>query len=595
MTIAREPLRALRHLVLGYEVNQPIPQAVIEEAMHHAGVTERWHLESFRPLNDIGDHLPERPLQWDLCFARTRQWLSEVQQALAEVGAAPVLHVIGRAPLPLMLHLGMLLDRWPVVAYQEDRATGTFRPAFDSRQALASGTFFESTGLPEEPLRGRGDIVMGVEVSRPIGDTDLRSLSPDPQLLGEVRLTCASGTGHTALTGAGAAALAVQEFRAALDLLHQNARGAGRVLLAIAAPAALAVGLGRAINPKAQHPLALFNYRPREGYVPVYTVDGSARTAPTPEWGVDEFERAARTAQRVAALHADLSAWLQEDGKEWADRVGGADFLRARVDPTPDRGPGAFDFHYLDGRLRLGMDFLLVLDRLSTRCDKEDSDELVRLFLLHEGYHLLQGLTTYNFQEIGRAGFVLECVDYDADVLAIEACLAWRRTQQPGRLRTSGELAAVADIIVNVLRGIRAFDDLDGRTRLTELPERRLRRYLIWYFQWARARPRAAIARCGQMRWTSATGWCWRCRACRPAWYPTASSSTPWWTWAHPWGGSRACASTCTAAASSTPSRMPPSAAVCLRRYGRGTARECSGPSPPSSRATRSSCRNQKR
>jgi hypothetical protein len=99
----------------------------------------------------------------------------------------------------------------------------------------------------------------------------------------------------------------------------------------------------------------------------------------------------------------------------------------------------------------------------------------------------IQGIRSTNFQGIGRAGIALEQIDYMADAFAVRA-LAKNELTNLGsakRAREAGRI--VSELVDATLSGIEAFDRMGGAVRITRLTERRLRRYLIWHLQRARA------------------------------------------------------------------------------------------------------------
>lgn len=189
--------------------------------------------------------------------------------------------------------------------------------------------------------------------------------------------------------------------------------------------------------------------------------------------------------QAFRRIHEALARWLAPRQEE-AARVGGPLFLNAQV-IAPAADLEGFDFDYYGGRLHLGAGFLRAWARLRERLGPGRWEEAVRLFLLHEGHHIVQGMG-YRNRDMGRAGVALEAIDYDADVASVELCLGWRWHRDPGEVSRRGEMAALADILDNLLCGMRLFDEgLPGQP-LLRVKERRLRRYLIWHFQRARAR-----------------------------------------------------------------------------------------------------------
>jgi hypothetical protein len=184
----------------------------------------------------------------------------------------------------------------------------------------------------------------------------------------------------------------------------------------------------------------------------------------------------------VRRVHHSLVAWLKEPAQQLlVEQMDGESLLRSELADMPDRDPGPV-FRHLGGKWSFGVDLLLNLGALRKRVGAmDDWNECVRLFLVHEVFHVRQGgLTSYNYSGSGRTGFVLEAVDYDADAVAIQVALAWRLAKQAGAVNDAGRTRTLEAIIWNVLESLRIFEQ---ERPVRDLSERRLRRYLIWLFQ----------------------------------------------------------------------------------------------------------------
>lgn len=117
----------------------------------------------------------------------------------------------------------------------------------------------------------------------------------------------------------------------------------------------------------------------------------------------------------------------------------------------------------------------------------EALERIGQLFALHELLHVDQDVQSHNYQGIGRSGVALEEIDFWADAFAIgNAALHHIRRNGPAAAERSAEI--VTHYIDAHLAAMRAFDVMEqGTTSLLVMPERRLRRYLIWHLQRARA------------------------------------------------------------------------------------------------------------
>jgi hypothetical protein len=223
-----------------------------------------------RPLDEVDPNQPKNPADWLRCFEQDLELQSQLH-ANAEAGA---LHVFALAPLPILFHLGMVLDRWHVIGYQQDRGSGEFTPAFDSSTPCVDApAFFKMEGLPEERRGGRGVVLVSISVTHTIASDFEAAVARSEPPLAHVRLVAQAGTGHDAFRGGAQALCAASELRQALDQIRERLPGTEHVALALSCPGSLALALGRAVNPRSQRPLTLYNYRGGEGYVEVYTID----------------------------------------------------------------------------------------------------------------------------------------------------------------------------------------------------------------------------------------------------------------------------------------------------------------------------------
>lgn len=174
----------------------------------------------------------------------------------------------------------------------------------------------------------------------------------------------------------------------------------------------------------------------------------------------------------------DFPVWGPDDD----ERRTWIDYLRDLKIPREAEGD-AFGLSVLLRRLALGRGLLQAL-RGSPR-DMQQS--FAQLLLLHELFHDGQDLRTSNYYDVGRAGTVLEAVDFAADAFALAVLIAWDLPRSgPRAAERAGDIAA--RWVGRAIRGIEAFDLLEQGTRIERLYERRLRRYLVWYLQQERAR-----------------------------------------------------------------------------------------------------------
>lgn len=147
-------------------------------------------------------------------------------------------------------------------------------------------------------------------------------------------------------------------------------------------------------------------------------------------------------------------------------------------------GPVGKDFWLstLKGEMSFGHGLLQALLGL----DERVLQRIGQLFALHELVHDPQNITSNNYQGIGRAGVVLEDLDFWADAFAISVAFE-HQVARGGEAAREDCRSLLIDFIDAHIAAIRAFDRMEQGDTLHTLPERRLRRYLIWYLQRARA------------------------------------------------------------------------------------------------------------
>ncbi|MBZ4423275.1 SAVED domain-containing protein [Myxococcus sp. RHSTA-1-4] len=478
-----------RALILRYEQDRPVIEAAARDALVRDGLEGDRDVPAvvLHPYDASQAVREQRPQDWVWAFDENERFAAALVQKEAALGIdhLPV-HVFGCAPLALVLHLASCLPRRPLRVYQQ-APDGTWSLGHDNSQAPSPEDFFQVEGLPAARQGGRGHVALVVEVTRSIRDEALEELRArhGAQLLATVCLRPVAGPSPTSVRGPGDTARAAAQFRAVLDSLHERLGGAESVLLAMDCPVSFAAALGSAINLNTQHPLRLHHFdaraEPGERYVPVHLLNARRSAAATREPTRDEEREATRVLGEVRRVHRELVAWLKEPAQQaLVEQMDGQGLLRSEVEDAPAVVPTPV-YRHLMARWSFEVGLLLNLGALRARLgSQEDWKECVRLFLIHEAYHVRQrGLTSYNYSGSGRTGFVLEAVDYDADAVAVEAALAWREAKQAGMVSDDGRAKTREAIIWNALESLRIFEQ---ERPVRDFSERRLRRYLIWLF-----------------------------------------------------------------------------------------------------------------
>lgn len=476
-----------RTLILRYEHDRPISEETARDALVRHGIEGDRDVATMKlhPYDSNRVVRAQQPENWAWAFHENERFADALLQKETELGLSDLpIHLFGCAPLVLMLHLASCLQRRPLFVYQQ-APDGTWSLGYDRTLRPHPDAFFQVEGLPSARQGGRGQVALIVEVTKSIKDKALAEFQARHAsgLLATVSLRPMRGPSPTSVQDASEVSRAVEQFREVLNDIHKHLGGAESVLLAMDCPASFAAALATAINPNAQHPLWLHHFNPeQDSYLLVHRIHprrrGPAQAAkPT----VDEYTEASEVLEKVTEVHRDLVAWLSmPKQKRWAEQLGGKDLLESRINPTPALGTTPV-FRYLDGRWTFEVSLLQGLARLRERLASTESwEECIRVYFAHEAYHVQQrGPNSYNYSGSGRTGWVLEAVDYDADELSFQVALAWRQANRSGATRGKEPARALEAILWNALEFGRVFEP---ERPLRDVPERRLRRYLIWLF-----------------------------------------------------------------------------------------------------------------
>jgi hypothetical protein len=137
-----------------------------------------------------------------------------------------------------------------------------------------------------------------------------------------------------------------------------------------------------------------------------------------------------------------------------------------------------------DPEIQFGTDLLVPLIHTQKNEDPDWIKRFTRIFVLHEVLHHYQGLYSVNYQGIGRAGVVLEEMDYVADAFAISTSVLL--AIRIDRISEKNPINLLKDYLHTALETMEAFDRSEQNGKIKNLAERRLRRYLIWTMHLAR-------------------------------------------------------------------------------------------------------------
>jgi hypothetical protein len=425
-----------------------------------------------------------QPVDWDR-VGRAAEAIVRDSRVRAE-GATLELYIGGQGPLPIFTHLGYAFSKFTGSQTFIGRHFGgkwEVLPVSGIPGTQELDQLSQRHGFRDDASAATGRVGIYVDTGgRPAPADGIRAAlerrSENLAELVELRSSTA-----LSLTPENSSSLARELARELprLPSMYPHARGSA---LFVAGPTAFAFMVGRALNPTIERTLWLTNFSAGT-YEFVYAlpfVDRLQRALPR-----EAEDEAARGKVRDALLvaigrlqtditDADLTSSLPAESRsKLVTRLKGLKYEHKRTDEF-DLSLSTATFSFGDGLLEALRD-----------ADADSQGDFAVLLLLHEVFHgLQQHIRSTNYFDIGRAGVVLEHADFAADVFAVQTAVAleFRRLGVEG----GSQAKTIATRWMNaVLFGIQRFDLLQHGERIEHLAERRLRRYLTWYIQLARA------------------------------------------------------------------------------------------------------------
>jgi hypothetical protein len=424
------------------------------------------------------------PVDWDGVAEGVAALAARACEACANASSPVRFYISGRAPLPVFVHLGYELSAWgeaqTILNRRKDDTwdilslEATTRPEpisfFDGRrgvplseasQATGRVVVFSSTvGMPEAPHAALREMI------RDAGE----------DLAGIVELR----TGDARILDANTAAQAAQELAEALSQVPGSYPYSAGLAIAVAGPATLAFLAGRAVNRNIHGSLVVAEYEAPE-YRGVLELPWRRRAPILSMDAIAVADRQATLNRSLGSLENLRETLAPEDFRGILTEPNAKiviERLRSLEFQSASNGD-AFRLSILQRHVALGDGLLEILGTLA----EEDQTRITQLLLIHEVHHFDQSIQSTDYMEVGRAGVALEEVDFEADVFSLSVLARWRSRLSP--------MQAFRDVLLeyldSLLLGLEAFDRAEQGPRLVQLPERRLRRYLIWHLQRARA------------------------------------------------------------------------------------------------------------
>jgi hypothetical protein len=459
-----------------------------------------WEIDS-RPLNfDVEGGYWRSSDHW------VRREASRLRDHVNESGAA--LHYFGLPEVPHVVGLGAHVGDEIAVHVHDQFATevGDTSWAFPLTERTLE---MQYSPLPREVVRQPGVAVLVVEVSFAI-DEELVNALVGPDVLAKVRVTLAGGARpRPRIVQSAADVMEIREkVRTAIASIREARPGTELIHLFVAAPPSVCFAVGQELQLRNGIDVRTYRYRAADGaepYKPALLLTSR---------GVANAPRPLTDAQ--VALAADLRAVCREaleDVKAHAARLptegpwyAGLEpaGTLADIEPFPTIEPLAKivkahdsfsdepreeDYEFSKESRAWRMSDRLILDLFSAaKEDREVMRQLVRLFFYHEYLHDWHGLTKHTAEDVGSFANCLEAIDYMADTYALLHQLD--HAIRSGVAEVATDIAQQKFVKDQIALAIASFWAFEPEPPEYEWQERRLRRYLNWY--WRRVQMRSA-------------------------------------------------------------------------------------------------------
>lgn len=433
-------------------------------------------------------------IDWARLLGAIHRLCDSVLRLRSATGVPLEVVVTGLAPLSAFFALGSFLDSrtLKVTALNKRGVDGTWDAL--SLAGTPGDRFFDppANNDPARPQQASGRVVLFASTQAPVPPVEV--IRPAVERAGErlAGIVVLTTPAPVALDNATMGPCMSELIRALADLAAAWPARSGLAVV-LAGPAQLALAAGLAVNSNVylagSGTIELVEHV-GGSYEPVGRLPLPATSAPPVP--TDDDSRKARslifTRLREGVLvlkselrpeHVRVPAGLVDGAQARADLADAV--VRSLGDLVLGDEPQGDEFwlSVLHRRLEFGHGLLQGL----LLVEESVLPTLGQLFVLHELVHDPQWITSNTYRGIGRAGFAIEEIDYWADAFAIAVAFEVNLAKSDGR-SPSAILGALIHAHVGAMR---AFDRMEQGEVIGTLSERRLRRYLIWAVQGARA------------------------------------------------------------------------------------------------------------
>lgn len=405
----------------------------------------------------------------------------------------------GMAPIPLCMDFGHLFHNYrDIDIYQRHHVSKQWYINLEADQQVEN--MLEITGLPDQQQKGISDALIRLNISHNINPDDTYEILPNAAEI-DIQLDHAS---EDAVTSSKKMLEVGESIKKAFDELSNNRSGIETVHFFASIPCGVAFLAGTKISPNIHSYIQTYQYsRTKEPkYKKALLIKAQLRperkTGEAEKKKADELrdlcnEELIKNVKQYSQHNKDMSVgrkWYEGlvpgvnssilNTKFWTD-------LPALHETSLKDDSFDFDTEVVNDGFYWRMNkwfvddnfFISLNNRLS---NTEDILKAVRLFLFHEAVHYkkhkLTDLTSVN---IGSFPKVLETADYQADVYAI-------MNEYGYHLKMKGEIQNPKQFFMDTIKvateTMWSFDD--SGSNLEQIQIRRLNRYMIWYWIYAR-------------------------------------------------------------------------------------------------------------
>lgn len=406
----------------------------------------------------------------------------------------------GSVSIPLALHLGYCVGSWKSVeVYNIDRDTNKWVANDADLTELP-----EKHKFPKDTIEISTDVFYKVEASYAVQDQEVKeSIGSNYQTIAlslqEFDKNAFEGFDHVVKFGA--------RFSEGLDALANYIPLTEKIHLIVTAPVGVTFYLGTRINPNVTKPIVTYQYRTNQSipYEEIFVLQ-EEETALKPIGEDDQKYINDIRAKLKKELEEKIAVFAKEkaeqgnpNGTQWIDLImptgGNYNNLKvgywknlADISKTPlinavlsddtseaDKREG---FYLADnGAWQITDRFIF---NVSQRLNRDETKVLraLRMFILHEGFHVTQQLTNHTAPSIGRFPRVLEEADYIADVWAFFHEYAISKRYYSKEAENIKEF--FKNIFLLATETMWSFVELSND--FNEMQVRGLNRFLIWYW-----------------------------------------------------------------------------------------------------------------